>query len=234
MCGGLHASLKACSNVISSQGDCGQSPLANQIRSEVEYDSRLVLETVLTAARGVVEASVKIINLGRPERDCTRMVYCDVHASSSRERKGIAGGSLGKHNTRYRPQVTVHVAVRSTQEDLAVRPDFPGSDPDLRTKQIGEEVALDIRTAAQRANRTSWSGSKPLRVAAIALEVHLDAKMLGEVEIKPPSTPVETIAAGEGVAGGITSIAVVCRHLNLGEILGQSAQPKKQNSAEHN
>jgi hypothetical protein len=219
---------------MSSQGDCGQSPLAKQIQLEVEYDSRLVLETVLTAARGVVEASVKIIDLGRPERDCTRMVYCDVHASASREGKGIAGGSLGKHSTRYRRQVTVHVAVRSAQEDLAVRPDFPGSDPKLRTKQIGEEVALDIRTAAQRANRTSWSGSKPLRVAAIALEVHLDAKMLGEVEVNRATSPVETIAAGVGVAGGITSIAVVCRHLNLREILGQSAQPKKQNSGEYN
>ena len=73
-------------------------PLPKDIQLEVEYDARLVLETVLTAAGGVVEASVKIVYLGRPECDCTRMVDRNVNTSARRERKGIAGGSLGEHH----------------------------------------------------------------------------------------------------------------------------------------
>ena len=44
-------------------------PLLKPIRLEVEYDTRLVLEIVLTAGGGVVEASVKVIDFSRPEGD---------------------------------------------------------------------------------------------------------------------------------------------------------------------
>jgi hypothetical protein len=211
-------------------GDCPQSPWAPEIKLEVEYDARLVLETVLTAARGVVEASVKIIDLGWPERDGTRMIYCDVHASASRERKGIARGSLGKHNPRHLLQVPIHIGVRSTDEDMAKRPDFSGSDPDLRTEQIGEQVALDVGAAAEGADAAPWSGGEGLRVAAVALQVHLDAQIFGEVEVDCATASIQTVAFGVDVAGVVTSIAVVHRHLKLGGVLGHRSQPKQHNN----
>ena len=204
-------------------------PLLKHIQSEVEYDTRLVLEIVLTAGGGVVEASVKIIYLGRPECDCTRMVDRNVQASAKRKGKAIARGGLGEHHARRFQQIPVYVGVRSTQEDVAEGPDFSGSDPDLWTEQISEQVPLHVGAAAEWANATPRGGGESLRVAAVALQVHLDTNILGEVEVERATTSVETVAAGVGVAGVVTSIAVIRGHLKFRGIICHRCQPGQHN-----
>src|SRR5579862_185808 len=104
------------------------------------------------------------------------MIDRNIHASASRQRKAITGGSLGKYNPRRFLQVPVDIGVRSAKQDLAKRPDFAGSNPDLRTEQISEQVALDVGAAAERADGAPGGSGKSLRVAAVALEVPLDSQ----------------------------------------------------------
>src|SRR5580704_16902327 len=112
---------------------------------------------------------------------------------------------------------------------MAERPDFSGSDTDLWTEQIGEEVPLHVGAAAKWANRTPGRGGESLGVAAVALEVPLDANILGEVEVESATTSVEAVATGVGVAGIITSIAVIHGRLKLRGILCHRCQPGQHN-----
>ena len=114
---------------------------------EIEYDARLILEVALTALTGLnVKARPQVIDLSRSESNRAAVVYGNIKAAAKRKREGVIRGRAAD-GPGCCVEVPGRIGVRSPNQKMAERPEFPGTNSNLRTKQIGKQVGLDVPAA---------------------------------------------------------------------------------------
>src|SRR5215469_8169367 len=93
-----------------------------------------------------------------------------------------------------------------------------GVDLDLRAKEIGEQVTLGIPRHPDREGCTGWK-RKVSCIAAIALQICLDAQKVVDVENECSSTTIETMSLATGKIWSVADVRIVECCFRLGVFL---------------
>ena len=128
----------------------------------------------------ITESSQHVINLYRPKGDYSVDWYIDTTAEV--HCKSLGGGCL-RHGATPDDRlaeglkcVAINVRVRPTKQEMSEWLKTVRTDLELRSKQIGEQISLDVTTNARGKSRICRN-IKAGFVARVTLQVHLYTKV---------------------------------------------------------
>src|SRR5215469_2588272 len=155
---------------------------------EPELHPGLEAEVALAVvAAGEIVAEAGEVIIGIDEADGELGANRDVNATADGHRKSVVAGGLGAANSDVSAAIRVEIAVCSAEKYFGERFQLSCAVLDLRTKHVGEKIAL-------RTTRNGGARFGALRVAAIALQIGCEAEPLGHIEGSLSTAAVEVLA----------------------------------------
>ena len=95
------------------------------------------------------------------------------------------------------------------KQEMNERLNLGSSDLNLRAEQVSEQVALYVARESSREIGHSGRNIEMREIAAVALEIGFNAKILAEVVDEATASTVQAVSTGVGTTWGVTRVAVI-------------------------